>query len=185
MRRKIEKYFPGREYKHGYFHQGQYWSFVIVGIIFLVFVFVFDAVTLSPRSWLIVGSKPLIATKQLPARGLNNRRSDSLSHQPCLLVCFSKRANFRFLQLINRDSQILFCLFCPQGGGYPQIDGHAENFAFKGGRRGVTPWIPNLFFSKNFVHKRGGSSCGKIPSGENLRKYFFEIYLSSQSAGWQ
>ena len=77
--------------KNGYFHQGQRWSFVIVDIIdvivrILVFVFVFDAVTLSPRSWLIGGSKPLIATKQLPARGLNNRRSDSLSHQACLFV---------------------------------------------------------------------------------------------------
>ena len=134
LRRKNEKHFPGGEYKHGYFHQGQRWSFVIVGNIdvivrILVFVFVFDAVTLSPRSWLIGGSKTVIATKQLPARGLNNRRSDSLSHQAYLLVQEGKLSLF---QLNNRDSQILFCLFCPQGGrGYPKIEGPAENFAFK------------------------------------------------------
>ena len=133
LRRKNEKHFPGGEHKHGYFHQGQRWSFVIVGNIdvivrILVFVFVFDAVTLSPRSWLIGGSKPVIATKQLPARGLNNRRSDSLSHQACLLV--SKRANFHFFQLNNRDSQILFCLFCPQGGLTPNCQS-CRKFCFQ------------------------------------------------------
>ena len=59
LRRKNEKHFPDGEYKHGYFHQSQSWSLVIVGIIVVTvlqgFVFVFDAVTLSPRSWLIVG----------------------------------------------------------------------------------------------------------------------------------
>ena len=130
LRRKNEKHFPSGEHKHGYFHQGQRWSFVIVGnidVIVRILVFVFDVVTLSPRSWLIGGSKPVIATKQLPARGLNNRRSDSLSHQACLLVQEGKLSLF---QLNNRDSQILFCLFCPQGGLPPNCQS-CRKFCFQ------------------------------------------------------
>ena len=102
----------------------------------------------------------MIATKQLPARGLNNRRSDSLSHQACLLVQEGKLSLF---QLNNRDSQILFCLFCAQGGGItPKLTVLPKIQLSNEGRGG---WLPpgslTYFSAKKLFLNVGAPAVGK------------------------
>ena len=100
LRRKNEKHFSGGEYKHGYFHQGQSWLFVIVGIVvivFLGFVFVFDAVTLSPRSWLIGGKllpRNNFRLEALTTAALTHFHTNLVCLFPCLLVQEGKLSLF-------------------------------------------------------------------------------------------
>ena len=120
LRRKNEKHFSGGEYKHGYFHQGQSWLFVIVGIVvivFLGFVFVFDAVTLSPRSWLIGG-------KLLPRNNFRLEASTTaaLTHFHTNLVCLfacPRGQTFTFCNSIPETVKYYVGYFVRKGGGTP------------------------------------------------------------------